>query len=621
MFFIPFNARDSFFKSEFGAVKTNQTVHFRLLLPRSFAVTSAHFMLKKDGESLVDYPMYWGSMNGEDKEQWEVDIKVTSPGLYFYHFDYESSWGRGSIFLKENGVGAIANGMEMQKAWQLTVYKADFETPHFLKGGLIYQIFPDRFYNSGTKKENVPSDRILRDDTENQPYWKPNAEGKVLNNDYFGGDLKGIEMKLPYLKSLGVTAIYLNPIFEAHSNHRYNTADYMKIDALLGTEADFKSLCKAAKQQGISILLDGVFSHTGADSLYFNKAGRYDTLGAYNSKASRYYPWYSFSEFPNQYKSWWGFESLPEVNEESPEYLKFITGKNGVLRKWLRLGAAGWRLDVADELPDSFIVALKKAARAEKKDALLLGEVWEDATTKCAYGKRRNYLLGDELDSVMNYPFASAILNFARSGIAESFYASIMHIVENYPKPALDVLMNHIGTHDTERAITKIAGESCAYRDRQWQSQKQLTEAQYQKGETLLKLCAVLQYTLPGVPSLYYGDEVGMQGYKDPFNRGCYPWGRENQNLLKFYQKLGEIRGEISCFQDGEIRFLSSVLSCVCYERENDESAVLVIANRNEKDITYYLPQKWQGKEELLYGDTATDSIVVPAMSAVLLNF
>ena len=621
MFFIPFNSRDTFFKSKFGAIKTNEPVTFRLLLPRSFAVTSAHFMLKKDGEDMVDYEMRWAAMNGWDKEEWEIDVQITTPGLYFYHFDYESSWGRGSIFLKENGVGAIANGLEMQSAWQLTVYDAQYKTPDFMKGGILYQIFPDRFYASEQKKQHVPKDRILRTDRENQPYWKPNAEGKVLNNDYFGGDLEGIRQKLPYLASLGVTCIYLNPIFEAHSNHRYNTADYEKIDPLLGTEQDFTRLCAEAKKQGISILLDGVFSHTGADSRYFNRDGRYDTVGAYNSEASPYYPWYSFSRFPDRYKSWWGFESLPEVKEESPAYMDFINGENGIVRKWLRLGAAGWRLDVADELPDSFIAALSKAAKAEKKDAFILGEVWEDATTKCAYGKRRKYLLGGELDSVMNYPFAAAILNFARSGLAESFEQSVMHIVENYPKPALDTLMNHIGTHDTARAITRLVGEPSEYRDRAWQSKQTLSPEAYAKGVTLLQLAAVLQYTLPGVPCLYYGDEAGMQGYKDPFNRGYYPWGKENPCLLAFYKKLGRLRRELPCFVDGEIHFLSAVLGCVAYERENDESAVLIIANRNEQAIDYQLPHKWQEKEELLHGGYSKESITVPAMGAVLLNF
>ncbi|MDO4154963.1 MAG: glycoside hydrolase family 13 protein [Clostridia bacterium] len=621
MAFLPFHSRDLFFKSKFGAVKTGEKLRFRLLLPRSFFVSAAAFVLTKDGETPVEHGMYWAGMHGADCEIWDLELALPDRGLYFYHFAYDSAWGRGAIYHIGDGAGAVANAVTPQNDWQLTVYDANYQTPDWLKGGVMYQIFPDRFYNSGKEKKNVPADRILRTDTENQPYWRPDKNGKVLNNDYFGGDLAGITEKLPYLKDLGVTCIYLNPIFEAHSNHRYNTADYLKIDPLLGDETDFKTLCETAKNFGIRVILDGVFSHTGDDSLYFNRAGRYKTLGAYNSEKSPYYPWYTFFDYPDSYKSWWGFETLPEVNEESPEYLEFITGKNGVVKKWLRLGAAGWRLDVADELPDAFLDALSASAKAEKADALVLGEVWEDATNKWAYGERRRYLLGGQLDSVMNYPFANAILNFARSGIAEGFARAVTDIVENYPKPALDCMMNHIGTHDTERAITKIMGESAEGRDREWQSQRVLSDADYQKGVTLLKLAATLQFTLPGVPCIYYGDEAGLQGYKDPFNRGCYPWGHENQDLIAFYQTLGALRGSLDCLKTGELHFVSAALGCVAYEREGDSDGILVIANRNEQAITYNLPDKWQYKREILHGAPVTSCVNVPPTGCVILNF
>lgn len=619
--FLPFHARDTFYKSKFGALKTDEAVTLRLLLPRSFCACAALFVLHKDGEPPVEHPMYWAGMHGDDCEIWDITLSVPERGLYFYHFEYDSAWGRGAIYHIGDGAGAVANAAAPKNDWQLTVYDADYKTPDWLKGGVMYQIFPDRFYNSKKEKKNVPDDRILRNDTENQPYWRPDSEGKVRNNDYFGGDLQGITEKLPYLRSLGVTCIYLNPIFEAHSNHRYNTANYLKIDPLLGDEQDFQTLCKTAETYGIRILLDGVFSHTGDDSLYFNRAGRYETLGAYNSPNSPYYPWYTFFDYPNVYKSWWGFETLPEVDEESPAYLDFITGKDGVVKKWLRLGAAGWRLDVADELPDKFLDALTVSAKAEKPDAVVLGEVWEDATTKWAYGVRRRYLLGGQLDSVMNYPFANAVIHFARDGIAETFRREILQIVENYPKPALDCMMNHIGTHDTERAITKIMGESADGRDREWQSRQVLREAEYQKGVTLLKLAAVLQYTLPGVPCVYYGDEAGMQGYKDPFNRGCYPWGRENQDLVAFYQTLGALRGTLDCLKTGELHFVSAALGCVAYTREGGCDGILVIANRNEQEITYDLPEKWQYKREVLHGSPVTACVHVPAMGCVILDF
>ncbi|MFR6512398.1 MAG: glycoside hydrolase family 13 protein, partial [Eubacterium sp.] len=335
--------------------------------------------------------------------------------------------------------------------------------------GIIYQIFPDRFYSSGTEKHDVRPSRVMRR-WGDEPFWREEQMNGIWNNDYFGGDLKGIEEKLLYLANLGVTCIYLNPIFEANSNHRYDTADYEKIDPLLGTEDDLKSLCKTAREQyGFSIILDGVFSHTGCDSKYFNIYSNYDDVGAYNSKESPYYPWYKFINWPDEYHSWWGIKLLPEVIEETPEYREYICGKNGILRKWLKCGISGWRLDVADELPDVFLDDLRRAVKDENSDAVIIGEVWEDATTKLAYGERRRYLLGEQLDSVMNYPFADAVLNFVKFANADAFIDSVMSIIEKYPPQVTNVLMNHIGTHDTERAITRLAGENCEGYGRHWQ--------------------------------------------------------------------------------------------------------------------------------------------------------
>lgn len=616
---IPYFPTDRFYKDVPGAVETDRTFRLRLVLPRAFGASAAYLYLYGDGETAAPRSMYWAGMYGDDHEIWDISLSVGEPGLYFYHFQYDSAWGRGGVYHNGDGVGELLSAGAKQ-AWQLTVYDKAFRTPDWLKGGLMYQIFPDRFYNSGAPKQNVPDDRILRTDTQNPPYWQPDETGEVRNNDYFGGDLPGICEKLPYLESLGVTCLYLNPIFEAHANHRYNTADYEKIDPLLGTEADFKKLCRAAQKHGIRVVLDGVFSHTGSDSRYFNREGRYDTVGAYNAKESPYFSWYSFTQYPEQYKSWWGFETLPEVNETDPAYLAFITGENGVVRRWLRAGAAGWRLDVADELPDEFLDALRRAAKAEKPDALVLGEVWEDATTKWAYGARRHYLLGGQLDSVMNYPFANAVLEFARGGDAEGFYRAVSPILEHYPKPVLDVLMNHIGTHDTERAITYLAGERARFHDRAWQAAQKLSDEAYQKGKRLLKLAAVLQYTLPGVPCLYYGDEAGMQGYKDPFNRGYYPWGGEDEDLLAFYRRLGALRRALPELGEGTMDFVSHVLGCVAYARRSPSGALLVIANRNEHDIVYNLREEWHFARERLHDAPVTSCVRVGAMDCVVLD-
>ncbi len=619
MNFIPFQSRDSFFKSIFGSIPTCADLHLRIILPRSFNCSGAFFMLQKDGEEFVEHRMYWAGMNGDDEEIWDISLSVQETGLYFYHFEYDTPFGRSSIMQTHEGLGAFWGQANFCKEWQLTVYDKDFRTPAWLKGGIIYQIFPDRFHKSKKEKENVPNDRILRDDWGAEPFWKPDKKGKVLNNDYFGGDLEGIREKLPYIKSLGVNCIYLNPIFEAHSNHRYNTADYSKIDPLLGNEEEFKKLCKDAKKMGIHIILDGVFSHTGDDSIYFNKEKRYDSLGAYNSKESPYYSWYKFDEYPDKYKSWWGFETLPEIEEENEDYRRYICAENGIIAKWLNAGADGFRLDVADELPDLFIDDLHSRLKKTKKDAVLIGEVWEDASNKFSYGHRRRYLLGRQFDSVMNYPFANAILDFCRTGEAAQFMSSIMEIIENYPKQCLDVMMNHIGTHDTERAITRIVGRSCEYKDRSWQSLQRLTDEEYEKGILLLKMAAAIQYMLPGVPSLYYGDETGLQGYKDPFNRACYPWGSENKGLLDFYINLGKFRREKKLFSEGFFRPISALLGCIAFSRYDEDDEIVIIANRNEHDINYILQDDYAAFRAVFGSSPENGAVHIGAMSFVIL--
>ncbi|MBQ3135992.1 MAG: glycoside hydrolase family 13 protein [Clostridia bacterium] len=617
MDFIPYNSRNTLHKSKFGALKQGETVIFKVIMPRSFGVSRVDLVIKSDKGSYEQIPMKWLSMEGENEEWWALGYTAEEPDIYFYHFEYETVWGRS--FIKHSGscLGRISAGEE---DWQLSVYSKDFTTPDWLKGGLFYQIFPDRFYFSGTEKTGVPFDRKLRNDIFCEPEWKPTADGRVLNNDYFQGDLKGIEEKLDYIASLGVTCLYLNPIFEAQSNHRYDTSDYSKIDPLLGTEKDLVSLCEKAEQRGISVILDGVFSHTGDDSIYFNKYGRYNSIGAYQSEKSPYYGWYKFINHPEQYHSWWGISILPEVIEESEGFLDFITGENGIAKKWLRSGVRGWRLDVADELPDIFLDRFRKAVKEENPDALVLGEVWEDASNKFSYGQRRRYFGGKQLDSVMNYPFADAIISFIRTGRVEGFSDKILTILENYPKCVIDVLMNHIGTHDTMRAITQLAGESCEYRDRAWQSRTRLTDEQYEMGVKLLRLAAVIQYTLPGVPSLYYGDEAGMQGYKDPFNRFCYPWGKENKKLTDFYRALGKVRKECSCLREGEYATVSEMLGCLAFERKDKKDSILVIVNRNEHEIDYYLPNQWQNTKAIFGGVMQGHSVRLAALDAVILK-
>ncbi len=608
-----FNSRDPAYKDPVGAVAEGTKIHFRITLPRELSASAARLVVEREGVGTEVLDMFWCGMNGEHFEWWECHFTPPAAGLYFYHFEARTCRGSQRLSRGFGGEGVLSG----TDRWQLTVYKESLSTPDWLEGGIMYQIFPDRFARSGEPKENVPADRTLREDWYGEPEWRPNEQGKVTNSDYFGGDLKGVRQKLPYLKELGVTCIYFNPIFEAHSNHRYNVADYTKIDSLLGTEQDFTDLCDAAKELGIRVIIDGVFSHTGSDSIYFNREGRYGDGGAYRTPRSPYYPWYSFRQWPNSYDCWWNFDTLPNVKEEESSYNGYINGEQGVVRKWLKAGASGWRLDVADELPDSFIDRLHLAARSEKPDALILGEVWEDASNKAAYGVRRRYLLGGQLDTVMNYPFRDAILDFLLGDDPRHFAETVESLMENYPPQVIRLLMNHIGTHDTERALTVLGGEPAGRNGREWQSAQKMTPAQREIGKKRLKLASLIQYMLPGVPCLYYGDEAGMEGYRDPFNRWCYPWGNEDHELLDWYRMLGKLRTEQKdILARGEYRTLLADNNLLAFQRraviDGQEERLIVVVNRSDR------PQTILGKGmELTTGAKVLLGVPLPGISVL----
>ena len=610
-----FCSRDITCRAPFGAVEEGTAVYFRIRLPRWWRCSEALLCTACDHRQSRRDGMFWAGQPDDDHEWWDCHF---TPAVGIYRYYFELTCGDGKRFLTATPDGSAAESRQAGNTWQLTCYEKDFTTPDWLKGGVFYQIFPDRFYNSGKTKENVPADRVMRADWGGQPVWEPNAAGKVLNNDFFGGDLAGITEKLPYLASLGVTCLYLNPSFASHSNHRYDTADYEQIDPLLGDAADLKRLTAQAATHGIRVILDGVFSHTGSDSRYFNKEGRYGEEGAYKTVSSPYYPWYQFRRWPQEYASWWGFETLPEIDEMSPAFREFIAGTDGICRRWMRDGGTkGWRLDVADELPDPFIDALRAAVKAEDPDALLLGEVWEDASNKESYGRKRRYLLGQQLDSVMNYPFANAILQLLTGGTADDFFNTIEGIVENYPPQVTALLMNHIGTHDTERALTVLAGEPSNGRGRRWQAGQKLSPAGREIGLKKLRQAALIQFCLPGVPCVYYGDEAGLEGYRDPFNRGCYPWGEEDTALIEWYRALGKLRKVATPLKTGAFRSLRGTGEMVCFIREDASGKLLCAINRGNQTCGITLPFASSNGVELIGdGTVQNNTLSLPPFGA-----
>ena len=598
MQYYPFDSKNKLYKPHFGAVASDQKQKLRLLLHKDALCSAAFLLIKCDDEpdfkEVKLSPAEWL----EDYQFFDCEIALDS-GLYWYRFKYRSPYGEFYVTRCENSLGHVS---DQGQCWQQTVYDNTFKTPDWLEGGVIYQIFPDRFFNSGSKKSNIPNNRFINNDWNKQPEYRQVAEKCTLGNDFYGGDIKGIIKKLPHIAELGVNCIYLNPIFEASSNHRYNTADYFKIDPLLGTEADLINLCKAAKKLGIAVILDGVFSHTGDDSVYFNKYQTYNSVGAFNSKKSPYYNWFKFNNWPHDYESWWGIKTLPETIEDSPEFTNFITGENGVLRYWLKKGISGWRLDVADELPDKFLENIRLAVKSENPNAYILGEVWEDASNKISYGARRKFLQGKQLDSVMNYPFCNAIIDFIFSGNANAFVNTVESICENYPPQSIKTLMNHIGTHDTARILTLLGFGKNHPTDREWQSKNALCQEQYEKAKKLLKIVTAIQFTLPGVPSVYYGDEAGIQGFGDPFCRAAFPWDNQDNEILEHYKALGKMRKDAKCFKEANFEPYVCCNNLLTFVRSSDQDAVLAAFNINGTEVNIDLPDEFLNCSNVLLG-------------------
>ncbi len=556
-------------RSPVGAVTQGSEVRLRLYI-FGFA-SDVKLRVWNGGEKLIP-------MNDLGLGEYEAVIQVPQhPCLVWYDFQADDERGHRLYYgnARDRMGGTGVHYQDLPPSFQITVYDPAFNPPEYLRKGVMYQIFPDRFHRS-RMPESIIKERILHENWYEEPLITADPRsGDNWALDFFGGNLDGIREKLPYLQELGVTILYLNPIFRARSNHRYDTGDYLQIDPLLGDEASLRLLCAEAEKRGIRVMLDGVFSHTGEDSRYFNKYGHYKTLGAYQSKGSPYFSWYRFTSFPDRYASWWGIPTLPEVNKEDESYKEFILGNDGVARHWLKEGVSGWRLDVTDELPMGFLLGLRAAVKEERDDAALLGEVWEDASNKVSYGAMRSYVLGDTLDSVMNYPLREVLIQFLTHEVpAAKVVRVIRSMQENYPVPFFYSLMNLMGSHDRARILNVLAkkeyGEVPISQRRGLRMDKAHREAAKQRME---KMLAVI-IALPGMPSIYYGDEAGMEGAADPFCRGPFPWGREDEEAMDMVRKAIRLRRERPVLQTG---FLE--LSC-----EGEDTLVIHRSARNGLD-------------------------------------
>ena len=594
------NVLDPACRSPFGAVVEGSRIQLSLQVLGGRAEKATLILT---GDQLYrQYPM------AQIGDRFTVGIKLPEePCALWYYFQIETADSSHWLCADESGCHGRLYGYEAD-GFRLTVYKKDFETPAWFRRSVMYQVFPDRFAFSDddTARRGVEYHTRLGQTPElhaslDEPVrcWPRPFENDYSPDDFYGGTLKGIRERLPYLKALGIGVLYLNPIVEARSNHRYDTSDYQRVDPILGTNEDFAILCREAEKLGIRVILDGVFSHTGADSYYFNRYGHYPGRGACQGKDSPFYSWYDFRNYPNEYRCWWGFKDLPEVDELNPKWQNYVvTGQESVVKSWLRRGAAGWRLDVADELPDEVLALIRKASKAEKPDALVLGEVWEDAVIKESYGGRRNYALGYSLDSVMNYPLRKMILRFAH-GWLDAYILRDFLIGQqmNYPRPLYYSLMNLLGSHDVERLRSALASD-CVIKDLSREDQRALRfdEKSREHAITLEKLCSAIQFAIPGVPSIYYGDEQGMEGVGDPYNR--LPFREDRRDLHDWYAALAKRRNSSPALSTGEVRFYAAsadVLLILRYIRGRrdvfgdaaENGAWLVAVNRSKKEVRF----------------------------------
>lgn len=590
------NSQNPYYRSPRGAVPTESTVRLALdITDKDLKVESVKLYTWQESLGATYRKM---TPSPWDEYHYIVDLQMPEEGcLVWYYFvvrlEDESLIYYGNNESQMGGVGKEEKNVP--KSYQITVYKADTKTPDWFKKAIMYQIFPDRFYRSGNEIPKKPYAVFHCDWNDPPMYYVDPDTRQVIAYDFFGGNFRGIEEKLDYLKDLGISVIYLNPIFLSRSNHHYDTADYFQTDPMLGTNEDFEHLCRAAEEKGIKIILDGVFSHTGSDSKYFNRFGHYPELGAYQSKDSPYYEWYDFKEYPNKYDCWWGFDSMPNVKETTPSYMDYIINdENSVMNYWMKKGISGWRLDVIDELPRQFSRAFYKKLKSMNKDAVLIGEIWEDASNKVSYNVSREYLCGYEIDSAMNYPLRQIMLDFLlNKDEAQVTQKRIANQQENYPAENLYAMMNLLGSHDVERVLT-LLGEAPPINNvpTTVQADFRLDDEHLRLAISRLKIAVCWQMTLPGVPSIYYGDEIGMQGYRDPHNRASYNWDGGDGNLRYFVSRMTAFRNGravlqtgwyIPAYAGGDVLayFRTTKLGKDRFGNAMEDDCVLVVLNRN----------------------------------------
>ncbi|TLS35605.1 amylopullulanase [Pseudalkalibacillus caeni] len=688
------NTWEKAYRIPFGAVKAGEEVTLRIASKQD-DLTQANVYLKNNntGTSKLLSMKKAGTANGQDF--WEATFVPEAKGVYGYKFivhDQEAKAEYGEDTAEGNTGKATDSNAEL---FQLTVFDPGYQTPDWMKESVVYQIFPDRFFNGNatndTAKETARGNEPIEHRDWTQLPDNPRLVDKegyngdeIWSNDFFGGDVKGIQEKLDYIQSLGVNTIYMNPVAKAASNHKYDATDWKSIDPMFGSPEEFKAFTDELENRGMHLIMDGVFNHVGDDSIYFDRYGKYETVGAYEYWSLIYdlmnekgltedeakaearsqleaegqvfndeYGFHNWFNIKNEkvtgedgkehydYQAWWGFDSLPEIesvpgdavnydselnNQKFADYIMY--DEDSAAKKWITNGGSGWRLDVANEVDMEFWREFRKELKADEfagtgatlkegEKPLILGEIWDDAS---------KYFLGDQYDSVMNYRFEQAIMGFLKSGNATSTDAQLTAVKEDYPKEAYYALMNLMGSHDTPRAVYVLGGGTDSYEKAEFDP-----NYNHELGVKRLKLASIIQMGYPGAPTIYYGDEAGVTGSKDPDDRRTYPWGNENQDLIAHYQKVGKVRtSNAGLFAYGDIETLYAEGDVYAFARMTDNDFGIVAINRGNTAQTVELDVKGLLKNNISLTDqldtgyavasaSGKVTVEVPAMSGRML--
>ncbi|MRR29431.1 glycoside hydrolase family 13 protein, partial [bacterium] len=643
------DSRDLLYRTPGGAVaaETPVTLRFRTFHNDVNKVQARIYDLNANAQHILtmslaasDVSCYQSDLEGHTCDFWAVTLPNAAPDNLWYRFIITD--GTKTVYYADNtaaldgGLGAPSDA-PIDNSFALMIYDPAFSTPSWAQTAVIYQIFPDRFRNG--RADNDPktgdiryNDPILKlpwgtlpegycrnyaDASTNCP-WRfglpVGATGSVetpYGRDYMGGDLKGIDQNLDYLVSLGVNTLYLNPIFDSGSNHGYDTQNYYKIDPYFGTQKDWDNLVKHAGQLGVRIILDGVYNHMSSDSALFDRYHHYTTLGACESISSPYRSWFTFHEVapgtgtctgtggPNSatYDGWFGFDSIPVLNKSNPQVQSyFLTNTDSVARYWLVKGAGGWRLDVMGDasFPNGYWESFRQVVKSAKSDTLIIGELWQKDSTLL------RFLRGDRADTTMNYRLRDAVIGLLTPGAFDSkgfgdsgrqlsvseFASRLASIREDYPDAAYYSLMNLLDSHDTVRLLWALTPGTATTAD------KELNTANLAVGKQMQKIASLIQFTLPGAPTIYYGDEVGVTGGDDPDDRRTYPWedkgGVPDLDMLSHYQALSNLREQNSVLTAGDLRVLlaDDAAEVVAYGRKTTSQAAVVVINRSAQTRT-----------------------------------